>query len=473
MKHKWYHSLRFKLFFSFIAVSFIPLIFFSVATTKSMTDAFVQNSAKDLSRSAIAISDQVNAARYMQNSESRGAVNVDFDERSREGMYRILIFDTMSYCISDTNRTDTGKVMLIPEVYAALSGDDSANYKPDGNILYAATAISDENYGIIGAVLLVSSIEELFLPIHAVEKRLFFFLCITLAFIAWLIVLLSKLLIEPLKNVVTSVQKMSDGHLSARTPTKGFDEFADMGRAFNVMAEKLEFVEKTREEFVSNVSHELKTPLSSIKVLTESILLEKNVPRDMYTEFLQDINSEIDRMTFIVNDLLTLVKLDQRDLPFNFVPVDINKMAMDILKRLLPLANKKDVKLFYEEIKIVAADADEMKLTLAISNLVENAIKYTQSGGEVRVIIDADHQNAFITVVDSGIGISEEEQPKIFTRFYRVDKTRDRETGGTGLGLSITHSTVLLHNGSIRVSSSPGEGTVFVVRIPLRAAKEG
>ena len=131
------------------------------------------------------------------------------------------------------------------------------------------------------------------------------------------------------------------------------------------------------------------------------------------------------------------------------------------------MATIKDIDINLSNEKDVIADIDKTKFTLAISNLIENGIKYTPDGGEVSVTVDADHQNAFITVSDTGIGIAENELGKIFDRFYRVDKTRDRQTGGTGLGLSITHSTVLIHNGSIKVSSHEGEGTTFVVRIPL------
>ena len=124
-----------------------------------------------------------------------------------------------------------------------------------------------------------------------------------------------------------------------------------------------------------------------------------------------------------------------------------------------------------EEVQEVIAEIDSMKFTLAVSNLVDNAIKYTDEGGHVKVILDCDHQNAFITVSDTGVGIADDEIGRIFDRFYRVDKTRDRETGGTGLGLSITHSTILMHNGSIKVSSRENEGTTFVVRIPLMHSK--
>ena len=227
-------------------------------------------------------------------------------------------------------------------------------------------------------------------------------------------------------------------------------------------------MDSSRQQFVSNVSHELKTPLSSIKVLSESILLQEDVPKEMYVEFLHDINSEIDRMSAIINDLLTLVKLDQKEIPLNFAETDLNKVMEDIIKRMTPLAAAKQIQIHYSKEKDVLAEADEMKLTLAISNLVDNAVKYTPEGGSVTVVLDADHQNAFITVSDTGIGIPEDEINRIFERFYRVDKTRDRETGGTGLGLSITYATVMMHNGSIKVNSKEEEGTSIQMRIPLR-----
>lgn len=172
-------------------------------------------------------------------------------------------------------------------------------------------------------------------------------------------------------------------------------------------------------------------------------------------------------MTAIINDLLTLVKLDQKEIPLNFKETDLNQLMADIIKRLQPLAADKGIDLQMDYLKEIKADADEMKLSLAISNLVDNAIKYTPENGTVKVTLDADHQNAFITVADTGIGIPEDEINLIFERFYRVDKTRDRETGGTGLGLSITHSTIMMHNGSIKVNSKEEEGTTILVRLPL------
>jgi signal transduction histidine kinase len=356
---------------------------------------------------------------------------------------------------------------LVPEVINTLTYRASTMLRKDERAIYAAAPIYTENI-VIGAVLLVESVEDIYEQLQDIQNTILLYSVLMVLFIFVLVFFVSHLLLEPLKSILRVVQRMSHGHLNQRIAQKGHDEYALLAQAFNNMTEELEQVEKTREEFVSNVSHELKTPLSSMKVLSESLLLQEEVPAEMYREYLQDITSEVDRMTHIINDLLNLVKIDQREQGVDFQLTELNKMVEEILKRLSPLAEQKNIVLLFEDVRPVTIDADEMKLSLAISNIVENGIKYTPRGGTVKVIVDADHQNAFITIHDTGIGIVEEEQSRIFNRFYRVDKTRDRETGGTGLGLAISHSTILVHNGSIRLTSKPDEGSVFVIRIPIR-----
>ena len=147
--------------------------------------------------------------------------------------------------------------------------------------------------------------------------------------------------------------------------------------------------------------------------------------------------------------------------------LNLNVLVEQILKRLRPIANRRKVELIFESIREVTADVDEMKLSLAITNLVENAIKYNMEEGWVRVTLDADHKFFYLKVQDSGIGIPEDVQDRIFERFYRVDKARSRETGGSGLGLAITRNVVLMHKGAIKLSSKEGEGSTFTLRIPL------
>ena len=193
----------------------------------------------------------------------------------------------------------------------------------------------------------------------------------------------------------------------------------------------------------------------------------EDVPQELYKEFMSDISEEIDRESTIIDDLLTLVRMDKGAPEKSIAQANVNSLIEMVLKRLRPIARKRNIELIFESMREVTADIDTVKLSLAINNLVENAIKYNREDGWVRVTLDADHKFFYLKVADSGIGIPEEFKDRVFERFYRVDKARSRETGGTGLGLAITKSVVLMHHGAIRVESTEDEGTVFMVRIPL------
>ncbi|MBO5485699.1 MAG: two-component sensor histidine kinase, partial [Eubacterium sp.] len=229
----------------------------------------------------------------------------------------------------------------------------------------------------------------------------------------------------------------------------------------------MKILDDSRQEFVANVSHELKTPITSVKVLADSLLAQKDVPAEVYQEFMEDIAHEIEREDKIINDLLALVKLDKAAAELNINVVNINELAEIILKRLRPIARKNDVELLLVSTREVIAEVDEVKMSLILTNLIENAIKYNKEHGKVTVTLDADHQFFTVEVSDTGIGIPRESIERIYERFYRVDKSHSREIGGTGLGLAITRSAVLLHRGSIKVDSKPGEGSRFLVKIPL------
>ena len=237
--------------------------------------------------------------------------------------------------------------------------------------------------------------------------------------------------------------------------------------AFNKLLGRMKVLDDSREEFVSNVSHELKTPITSMKVLADSLLAQENVPVELYREFMEDIAKEIDRENKIITDLLSLVKMDKKVTDMNITEVNMNDLTEVILKRLRPIARKRDIEVTFESIRPVKATVDEVKISLVISNLVENAVKYNKENGWVKVVLDADHQFFTLTVSDSGVGIPQDAVDHIYERFYRVDKSHSREIGGTGLGLAITRSAVLMHRGSIRLESKPGEGTIFTVKIPL------
>lgn len=453
-------SWRWKLFLIFVIISVTPLIIFYFTMLMFINISYIDNKKASLLGHAEALASGISrnglphtsTISYITNETSHGL--------------RILVVDYAGLVLQDSAGSYNGRILEIPEVANAIERGSVASTRQDEQKIYAASAIGHEN-GYTAAVLLVASIENISNSVQMNQPAIMFTLIVIIIMTA-LSLVISGLVLAPLNNFLRVVSMAAEGRFEERIELKGQDEFTRLGQAFNNMAERLAQSESSRDEFVSNVSHELKTPLSSIKVLTESILIMEIVPRRMYNEFLKDINSEVDRMTNIVNGLLNLVKLDQREMALSLAPTNISRLVEDILKRLSPLARQKKLALIYENMRSVTTLADEMKLTLAISNVVENAIKYTNPYGTISVRVDSDHQFAFINVTDTGIGIAEEDQAKVFSRFYRADKTRNRETGGTGLGLAISHSTMLMHGGSIRLSSKEGEGSTFFIRLPMR-----
>lgn len=212
----------------------------------------------------------------------------------------------------------------------------------------------------------------------------------------------------------------------------------------------------------------MKTPLSAMKVLAESLLnMEVDDPA-LYKEFLTDINFEIDRLNAIITDLLVLVEMDKEgaETGFKREPVDLKELVQRTMKGLQLLAAQKNISLELARDEEVVVPGDRLKLQQVISNIIDNGIKYTPEGGKVTVEVYNTPEYGVVKVSDTGYGIAKEDLGRIFDRFFRVDKARSRSTGGTGLGLSIANRIVLLHNGFIRVESEENVGTTFYIELP-------
>lgn len=271
----------------------------------------------------------------------------------------------------------------------------------------------------------------------------------------------------PFKKLAVTIDSIGSGQMPTEINIGGYTETESIEEAFNNVLDKLNKLDESRQEFVSNVSHELKTPLTGMKVIADSLMVQEDVPAEVYKDFFNDIAVEIERENKIINDLLSLVRLDKTNNEMQISSVNINELIELILKRIRPIASQKNVELVFESFRPVIAEVDEVKLTLAISNFVENAVKYNKVDGYVRVSLNADYKYFYIKVADTGIGIPEDKKMLIFERFYRIDKARSRQTGGTGLGLAIAKNAIMLHKGAIKVHSKEGEGSTFTIRIPL------
>lgn len=234
-------------------------------------------------------------------------------------------------------------------------------------------------------------------------------------------------------------------------------------------------LERIRSEFVANVSHELKTPIAAVKGFAETLLAGGVKDEETARSFLQIIYDEGDRLNRLIGDILELSKIESKRVPLEYAPVQLKELFDSIYEVLLPAARKKSISMSHDVPEHLFIEGDEDRLRQIFMNLLSNAISYSLEGGKVRVSAsiageDGAEEKIRFTVSDTGIGIPKKDLPRIFERFYRVDKARSRGSGGTGLGLSIVKHLVELHRGTIRVESKVGEGTTFILELPLMHA---
>ncbi|MCD8151820.1 MAG: HAMP domain-containing histidine kinase [Clostridiales bacterium] len=421
----------------------------------------------EITSQAKLLATQIAASDYLTTLES-DSISLQLDQMSTIYDGRIILTDNTFRIVDDTYNMDEGKLILTQDVIIAYQGETTHTYDDKYHYIEVTLPIVDtDSLETIGVMVVSVSTDSIELNLK--YMRQWFWLITLLLDVAIIVValLVTTQMTKPLQRLAQSIRNVQDGYERDFKRVDTYSETAMISAACDEILGRIQTVNQSRQEFVSNVSHELKTPLASMKVLADSLIMQEEVPVEVYREFMTDIGAEIDRENQIINDLLSLVKMDRTSPDVNIVPTNINDLLELIMKRLRPIARKKNVDLVLESFRPVTADIDEVMLTLALSNLIENAIKYNRPEGWVHVSLNADHQYFYVAVQDNGIGIPEESQDQIFERFYRVDKSHSNEIDGTGLGLAITKSAVILHRGTIRVESVPDEGTTFTVCIPL------
>lgn len=465
------YSMRMLILIAFILVGIVPLAFFTMVFVNTYEERAINNRITEMENRGKVLSNMLLPTAYLTTGQ---IPEIDSEIARIAELYegRIMVVNNQLNIVKDTYALENGRYLLSPEVLQGFKGVNSRiNDRENQSIKLTYPIIeadaNNNNKTVKGVIVMHFSSKDIYTIRTSLEQRAIVF-SLTLATVIFVCAIyFSGKLVKPLTCIVNSIDQFSEGYLEEGFSIKGYNEIQKISDSFNHMISKMKKLESSRQEFVSNVSHELKTPITSIKVLADSLLMQEDTPVELYREFLTDITKEIERENKIITDLLSLVKLDKKAGDMNIAGININELLEQILKRLSPIAKQKNIELIYESFRPVIAEVDEVKLSLAVTNLIENAIKYNNEDGWVRVSLNADHKYFFIKVSDSGIGIPEEAQDFIFERFYRVDKARSRESGGTGLGLAITKSVIQMHRGAIRVYSKEGEGTTFNVRIPL------
>lgn len=465
-------SLKFRLTLLFILIGIVPGILLRAGMLSSYETRAVSIRTSEILSQAKILANQITSNDYLNNVNTAALINGQLEQLSNIYDGRVMIIDEGFHIIKDTYDLDTGKTIISEEVIKSFYGEEITKYDSENRYIeltvpLVQNVLDTEEKRTIGVMMVSVSTDSINLNWEYLARNTLVMELIGAVTVIILSYIISTLLVRPFHVMSKSIEEIQTGYGDDVLTVDDYTETIQICEKFNGMLRRMKVLDDSRQEFVSNVSHELKTPLTSMKVLADSINSMEDAPIELYQEFMADIGNEVDRETKIINDLLSLVKMDKSAVDLNISNININELLEQILKRLNPIAERQKVELVLESFRPVSADVDEVKITLAFTNLIENAIKYNREDGWVHVSLNADHQYFYLKVEDSGIGIPEESLEHIYERFYRVDKSHSREIGGTGLGLAITRSAILMHRGAIKVFSTEGEGTIFNVRIPL------
>lgn len=459
-------SLRLRIVVAVILFGMIPMGILEAVILKSYEKRAVDVRIAEIQSQCAILCDQLGDAQSRQNDSSE-LIRVKLVQLSNIYNGRVMIINAGFHIIEDTYDMDTGKTIVSGDVIRCFEGKGTAHYDAHNRYIEVTAPIVDDAGETTGVMLVSVSTDTIADSLTVLEERAHALEFMVLLILVILAIFAASGAVKPFSRITSSIEAFTEGYEDNYLHENAFLETIFLSEAFNKMLGRLKILDDSRQEFVSNVSHELKTPLTSMKVLADSLLAQEEAPVELYQEFMGDLSEEIERENKIINDLLSLVKMDKTANPMNIGTENINALVERILKRVRPIAAQRNIELVFESFRPVSAEVDEVKLSLALTNLVENAIKYNHDNGWVHVSLNADHKSFYVEVADSGIGMEPEETGHIFERFYRIDKSRSKEIGGTGLGLAIARSAIVMHRGSVKVFSQVGEGTTFTVRIPL------
>ncbi|NLL51575.1 MAG: cell wall metabolism sensor histidine kinase WalK [Peptococcaceae bacterium] len=460
-----------KIGLTYLLIIFTAIAAFGYFALQDIEQSLIQERKNVLLSYANIIAER--AAPYLreQNNAYLNYLAEDFGESIG---HRILIFNSASTILGDSSGLFRGQELIISVVADALQGESIAqtNHYPDyGSLLYLAVPVASGKQ-IVGAVFISADINDVIERLDQTRNRLLA-TAIGSGILALLIsLLLARIITVPIRNLTQAAKRMAAGDYGHQVRVKNHDELGILADSFNEMSEKVKQEDIIRRQFIANASHELKSPVAALKVLVESLLIKYPESKEEAQEFLRDIDGQLDRMSRLVNDLLLLSKIERNKASFKLETVHISQLLAEVKESLRPLAAYKNIEIIIEAQEQLTWPADRDMLYRSVYNLADNAIKYSPENKEVRITSTVDQEKLMISVIDQGVGITPEHQEKIFSRFYRIDKARERTKGGTGLGLPIVQEIINLHQGTVSVTSVPGQGTEFQIVLPaLRQTK--
>lgn len=452
---------------TYVFITFVVLLFLNIYCSRASQDVFRQNMESAMSEKCHLASDEIAQLEVVNNE----GINQILTQLGSMTASRILITDPTGLAIYDSLDQLSGQYCLFPEIVLSLDssahiyGNDAFSFLYSRGVIRSSFATPIIRYdNIVGCVYMTEYDPEQGALLQSLQGNILKITLILEIVLIFFSMAFSRTFSRRLKRIMNSMRIIQEGDYSHKVSMGGNDELTVLGNEFNDLTERLQTSEQKRRRFVSDASHELKTPLASIKLLTDSIM-QNDMDAETIREFVGDIGDEAERLNRVASKLLTLTKVDGEPIEESEI-IPMAPTIRRVARRLTGIARKNRITMNLEleqDTPILILEDDLYQIAF---NLIENGIKYNVSGGSLTVTLSRDEENAYLEVRDTGVGIPKEAIDHIFERFFRVDKARSRQTGGSGLGLAIVRTIVNRNRGDIRVDSRPGEGTVFTVSFP-------
>ena len=454
----------------YIVLTFLVLVFLNYYTSETSQKVFYRSKHTAMMDKILLVSAAVGEQEVLNHDTAAAAI----DPLGNLKVARLIVTDDTGRMVYDSQRAmESDALCLFPEVVQALRGNDviAINYHDGMMVSRAAAPILSRNT-LTGCAYILEYDAEQGQLIRMLQNNILTVTVLLVAIIVVFSLIFSRIFTGRLRRIMESMRIIREGNYAHKVNMGGNDELTALGKEFNDLTDKLRQSEEQRRQFVSDASHELKTPLASIKLLSDSIL-QNDMDVDTVREFVSDIGDEADRLTRMSEKLLSLTRFhpdEGSDCEITYFRPTIER----VLRMLSTTADMACVTLssdIREDASILILEDDLYQI---IFNLAENGIKYNVPDGKLTVGLCREEDNAVLTITDTGMGIPPESLDRIFDRFYRVDKARSRATGGSGLGLAIVREMVERNRGTICVTSShtPPTGTTFTLTFPVFDVEE-
>ena len=456
-------STHFRYAITYIVITFIVLLFLNLYSSRISQELFYSSKETSMIEKCLLASSEISSEDVLNQTTVNNVVNQIGSLR----VNRLVITDSSGISIYDSlEDSQVGKYMVLPEIVQALGGYDVFSWSYHDGAMQSRAATPIMSYDtMIGCVYMMEYDTEQGALIQSLQKNTFYIslvleLCVTIFAIFF-----SNSFTQRLRKIMVSMRIIREGDYSHKVNMGGNDELTVLGNEFNDLVARLQISEQKRRNFVSDASHELKTPLASIKLLSDSIL-QNDMDAETVKEFVGDIGNEADRLNRMTQKLLSLTRIESQE-DSDCEIVNIVPTVDRVVRMLTGIAGENKITIHTNIVQDSPILIIEDDLYQIIFNLVENGIKYNVPGGMLTVTVDRSDENAIVGVKDTGVGIPADSVTHVFERFYRVDKARSRKSGGSGLGLSIVRNMIERNGGAITVESTVGEGSTFTLSFPV------